>query len=124
MGKEAEAVGKICIADEVVGVLVGMAVEETKGAYLCSASNVSEFIGKRKMQKGIKVSVSDDGVSVEVNIGVEYGSRIRDVAEQVQTSIIESITDMTGLHVASVDVQVQNILMPKSETEYGDEIEE
>lgn len=116
-------VGNICIADEVICVLVGMAISETTGVCLSQNSGVTDFIGKRKLPKGIQVTVSDESVSIEVSIAVEYGNRIRAVAEQVQRAISDAIVDMTGMNVASVDVHVQSVVMPKTEKEYCEEEE-
>lgn len=112
---ENQAYGSIKISDEVICVIVGIAVAETPGVLLPQASGASEWIGKRKMPKYIRANVTEEGVNVAVSIGIEYGHRVRDVAEQVQTAVKTAVEDMTGMQVVSVDVEVECVVMPKTE---------
>ena len=44
-----------------------------------------------------------------MNIIVEYGSRIPDVAYEIQTRVKKAVESMTGLKVEEVNVHVQGV---------------
>ena len=110
---ELEKADTIQISDEVVAVIAGMTVAEVSGVAEMAggfAGGISEvFSGKKNMAKGIKVEINDKNVVIDVNIIVEYGSRIPDVAFDIQKRIKASVENMTGLNVEQVNVHVQGV---------------
>ena len=71
---------------------------------------ISEILsGKKNLSKGIKVDINEQNVKIDVNIIVEYGVRIPDIAFEIQNRIKKSIEAMTGLKVLSVNVHVQGV---------------
>jgi hypothetical protein len=110
---EVEKADTIQISDEVVAVIAGMTVAEVSGVAEMAggfAGGISEvFSGKKNMAKGIKVEINDKNVVIDVNIIVEYGSRIPDVAFDIQKRIKASVENMTGLNVEQVNVHVQGV---------------
>lgn len=103
----------IQIADEVVSVIAGKAVSEVNGVAGMAggfAGGISEVLsGKKNLSKGIKVEVTEKNVKITVNIIVEYGVRIPDVAFEIQNRVKKAIETMTGLNVAGVNVHVQGV---------------
>ena len=88
------------------------------------AGGISEvFSGKKNMAKGIKVDKTEATAKIDVNIIVEYGSRIPDVAYEIQTRVKKSVENMTGLKVSEVNVHVQGVKTEK-EVEEKEENEE
>lgn len=114
----------IRIAEDVVAVIAGIAVSEVKGVSGMSggfAGGISEvFSGKKNMAKGIKVEMDDNETKIDVNIIVEYGTRIPDVAFEIQNRVKKSVETMTGLKVLAVNVHVQGV---KTELEEAKEVE-
>ena len=90
-----------------------MAVSEVKGVYGMSggfAGGISEVLkGKKNLAKGIKVDATDEKAKIDVNIIVEYGARIPDVAFEIQNKVKKSVESMTGLKVEEVNVHVQGV---------------
>ena len=112
----------IQISDDVVAVISGMAASEVQGVAEMAggfAGGISEVLsGKKNMAKGIKVDIQENETKIDVNIIVEYGARIPDVAFEIQKRIKASVESMTGLKVTEVNVHVQgvNTSVPKKET--------
>lgn len=108
-----EKTDTIQVSDEVVAVIAGMTVAEVSGVAEMAggfAGGISEvFSGKKNMAKGIKVEINEKSVVIDVNIIVEYGSRIPDVAFEIQKRIKASVENMTGLNVEQVNVHVQGV---------------
>lgn len=103
----------IKIADDVIAVIAGAAASEVPGVASMAggfAGGISEvFSGKKNLAKGIKVEVDGQKTKIDVNIIVEYGSRIPDVAYEIQTRAKKAVESMTGLEVEEVNVHVQGV---------------
>lgn len=103
----------IKISDDVVAVIAGVAVSEVPGVAGMSggfAGGISEVLsGKKNLAKGIKVEVAEKETKIDVNIIVEYGTRIPDVAFEIQTRVKKAVESMTGLKVEEVNVHVQGV---------------
>ena len=114
---------QIKIADDVVSIIAGKAVSEISGVAGMAggfAGGISEvFSGKKNLSKGIKVDVGEKEVKIDVNIIVEYGARIPDVAFEIQNRVKKAVETMTGLNVVEVNVHVQGV-----NTEEKEEVEE
>ena len=103
----------IQISSDVVAVIAGVAVSEVQGVSGMSggfAGGITEVLsGKKNLAKGIKVDINEDTAKIDVNIIVEYGSRIPDVAFEIQNRVKKSVENMTGLKVEEVNVHVQGV---------------
>lgn len=105
-------VGSIRIADEVVGIVAGLAATEVDGVAGMSAGlvgGIAEMLGKKNLSKGVKVEVGEREAAVDLYIIVEYGVRIPDVALRVQENVKRAIESMTGLEVVEVNIHVQGV---------------
>lgn len=104
----------IQIADDVIAVIAGMAVAEVPGVAEMAggfAGGISEVLsGKKNMAKGIKIETEDKDVKIDVNIIVEYGTRIPDVAFEIQKRVKKAVENMTGLNPSEVNVHVQGVV--------------
>lgn len=112
--------GQIKIADEVVGVIAGLAATEIQGVAGMSggiAGGIAEILGRKNLSKGVKVEVGEKEAAVDLYIIVEYGVKIPDVAWQIQESVKKAIETMTGLNVVEVNIHVQGVNMSKGEKE-------
>ena len=114
----------IKISNDVVAVIAGVAVSEVPGVASMSggfAGGISEVLsGKKNLSKGIKVDADEKEVKIDVNIIVEYGSRIPDVAFEIQNRVKKSVENMTGLKVSEVNVHVQVVKTEKEENDNGE----
>ena len=79
------------ISNDVIAVIAGVAVSEVQGVASMSggfAGGITEVLsGKKNMAKGIKVDKTENTAKIDVNIIVEYGSRIPDVAFEIQNRV-------------------------------------
>ena len=65
------------------------------------------------MSKGIKVDAGEKSTKIDVNIIVEYGIRIPDIAFEIQNRVKKAVESMTGLEVLEVNVHVQGVNLPE-----------
>ena len=103
----------IKISDDVVSIIAGKAVSEVEGVSSMAggfAGGITEVLsGKKNFSKGIKVEVGEKETKIDVNIIVEYGTRIPDIAFEIQNRVKKAVENMTGLKVLEVNVHVQGV---------------
>ena len=102
----------IKIADDVVAIIAGKAASEVTGVFGMAggfAGGITEVFGKKNFSKGIKVDVQEKSTKIDVNIIVEYGARIPDIAFEIQNRVKKAVESMTGLNVLEVNVHVQGV---------------
>lgn len=120
--------GIVKISDEVVGVIAGLATTEIKGIVGMSVGAVGGITqiltGKKNLSKGVKVTVGENSATIDLSVVIEYGVRIPEVAIKVQENVKKAVESMTGLTVSAVNIHVQNVLIPKSEDNNIEQIEE
>ncbi len=101
------------ISNDVIAVIAGVAVSEIAGVSAMSggiAGGITEALkGKKNLAKGIKVDATEKQAKIDVNIIVEYGTRIPDVAYEIQNRVKKSVEAMTGIKVSEVNVHVQGV---------------
>ena len=107
------------ISNDVIAVIAGVAVSEVPGVSSMSggfAGGITEVLsGKKNMAKGIKVEKTENTAKIDVNIIVEYGSRIPDIAFEIQNRVKKSVEGMTGFIVEEVNVHVQGVKTEREE---------
>lgn len=104
--------GSIKIADDVVGIIAGLAATEVEGVAGMSGGivgGIAEMLGRKNLSKGVKVEVSDKEAKVDLYMIINYGVRIPDVAWNVQENVKKAIENMTGLSVTEVNIHIQGV---------------
>ncbi len=129
-----EEIGDIKIADEVVAIIAALAATDVKGVSGMSsgiAGGIAEIMGRKNVTKGIKVDVIEKQALIDLYIIMEYGSRIPEVAWEIQEKVKKSVETMTGLKVDKVNIHVQGVNLEKDnkkstkkETDETDRVEE
>ena len=111
----------INISEEVITTISGIAVSEISGVAEMAGGitgGITEVLsGKKNLSKGIKADVAGNNVKIDVNIIVNYGVRIPDVAFDIQNKVKQSVENMTGLKVNEVNVHVQGVNVEKTKEE-------
>lgn len=105
------------VAPGVLDTIVKVAVESVEGVAAVGAPGVAGLVqkGARKgPARAIDVIVDDDGsLQAVAHVQVTYGSRLREVAERVQSAVSEALSSQVGVSVASVDVYVDGLVFPE-----------
>mgnify|MGYP000758299124 FL=1 len=118
VNEEVKKSGSINISNDVVSIVASLAASSVKGVSGMVSSisgGIAELLGKKNMSKGVKVSVSDKDVTLDLSIIVEYGAKIPDVAWEIQEKVKSEVEAMTGLTVVAVNVSVEGVNVPKAD---------
>lgn len=118
---DADHIGEIQISDEVIATIAGTAALEVEGVYggtgIRSYDDIVEKMGRKNLAKGVKISVTENRVTADLSLLVKMGSKVQEVAENVQKKVKNAIETMTGLEVDEVNVSIIGITMPKETAE-------
>ncbi|MFD7133779.1 Asp23/Gls24 family envelope stress response protein [Streptomyces sp. NPDC059894] len=124
-GAPAGTRGRTTIADGVVAKIAGIATREVPGIHNLGAGmaralgSVRERVpgGGGGVTRGVKVEVGERQAAVDLDVVVEYGVSIVDVAGDVRTHVIGAVERMTGLEVVEVNIAVDDVHLPDEEAE-------
>ncbi|MFE2887271.1 Asp23/Gls24 family envelope stress response protein [Streptomyces sp. NPDC059272] len=117
--------GRTSIADVVVVKVAGIAAREIPGVY-DMGGGLSRTIGavrdrvpggRPNVGRGVKVEVGEHQTAVDVDLVVEYGIPITDVARDVRENVISAVERVTGLEVVEVNVTVNDVHLPEDDSE-------
>jgi len=102
--------GELTYDDKVIQKIIGIALEHVDGLLTVDGgffSNIAEkLVNTDNVTSGISTEVGKKQVAVDLDIVVEYGRNIPDVAEQVKSVIEKEVTNMTQLEVVEVNINV------------------
>lgn len=107
-------IGEVKIADEVVTVIAALAATEVSGVASMGGNITNELVGKlgmKNLSKGVKVTVEDNIVTVDLTLNIEFGKNIVEVSQRVQDRVKSTIENMTGMEVADVNIRIAGVDM-------------
>ncbi|WP_432094576.1 Asp23/Gls24 family envelope stress response protein [Streptomyces sp. bgisy100] len=115
--------GKTTIADSVVTKIAGMATREVPGIHALGAGMARTLGavrerapgGRPSVTRGVKAEVGERQTAIDLDVVVEYGVSITDVAADVRENVISAIERMTGLEVVEVNIAVDDVHLPDEE---------
>ena len=91
-------IGEVQIADEVVAIIAGLAATEVDGVASMAGNITNELVSKlgmKNLSKGVKVTVLEGVVTVDLNLNIEYGKNILETSKKVQEKVKSSIGSIT-----------------------------
>jgi uncharacterized alkaline shock family protein YloU len=115
--------GRTHIAETVVSKIAGIAAREVTGVYALGGGAARAFGALREripgassnVGQGVAVEVGERQAAVDLNIVVDYGVAITDLARAIRRNVIAALERMTGLEVVEVNVSVNDVHLPSDE---------
>ena len=74
-------------------------------------------MGRKDINKGVKVELKDKTVNLEISLVVNIDSSLIEVAKEVQRKVKRVVEDKTGMTVNKVDIIVRDVSYPEKEKE-------
>jgi uncharacterized alkaline shock family protein YloU len=103
--------GRITIAPAVIAHIVAQTAARCYGVVGMAGGakgRVVRFLPGNRAQ-GISVAAGPDGVELELNVVVEYGLNLAEVAATIRSQVQYEVERLTGLHVSAIDVRIQDV---------------
>ncbi|MER6049104.1 Asp23/Gls24 family envelope stress response protein [Streptomyces sp. NPDC001793] len=122
--------GRTTIADGVVEKIAGLAARDVVGVH-AMGSGLARTLGAVRDRvpgggrsaapaRGVKAEVGEVQTALDLEIVVDYGVAIADVARAVRENVIAAVERMTGLEVVEVNIAVSDVKLPdEADGDYG-----
>lgn len=106
--------GQVTITNEVVATIAGGAAVECYGIVgMASKSQIrdgiAEILGRENYSRGVIVRQENNELHIDMYIIVSYGTKISEVAYNVQSQVKYKLNKSLGLEIKSVNIYVQGV---------------
>ncbi len=106
--------GKVHISDEVIAVLAGSAALDCYGLVGMASrkqlkDGIAELLGRENLSRGVEVRREQETLEIDLHIIVSYGTKISEVAHNIQVKVKYVLNEIVGLHVDHVNIFVQGV---------------
>src|SRR5512135_2964198 len=112
MGEDTTSLGGIHISPNAVATIAYHATLESYGVVGLAPKNLADGLVKtitREPSRGVSVRYSGEDIDIDINVIVEYGTRINSVAESVGNTVHFHVEKALGLRVRSVNVHIAGL---------------
>lgn len=105
--------GQITYSEEVLGKIVGLSTMECYGVVGMVSKNATEglweLIKVENLSKGVKISIKDNKLNIDLFVMIEYGTKVSVIASNIIQKVRYNVENYTGLKVSSITVNVQAV---------------
>lgn len=110
--------GQVTITNDVIATIAGGAAVESYGVVgMASKSQIkdgiAEILRKENFSRGAVVRQEDSRLHIDMYIIVSYGTKISEVAHNVQSQVKYMLSQSLGLSIDSVNVYIQGVRVAK-----------
>lgn len=117
--------GATTINDIVVQKIAALATRDVSGVHDLGGGAARAFGAVRERipgasasaGQGVSVEVGEKQTAVDLQIVVEYGVSITDLARSIRRNVIGAVEQMTGLEVVEVNINVGDVHLPGDENQ-------
>jgi uncharacterized alkaline shock family protein YloU len=108
------AYGQIDISNDVIATIAGGAAVDCYGIVGMASKNqvkdgLSEILRKENFTRGVIVRQEEQQVHIDMYIIVSYGTKISEIAYNVQSKVQYTLDKTVGLAVDTVNIYVQGV---------------
>ncbi|MED3655459.1 Asp23/Gls24 family envelope stress response protein [Heyndrickxia sporothermodurans] len=106
--------GQIDISNDVVATIAGGAAIDCYGIVGMASKNqikdgITDILRKENFSRGIIVRQENDEVHIDMYIIVSYGTKISEIAHNVQSKVKYTLDKTVGLSADSINIYVQGV---------------
>jgi uncharacterized alkaline shock family protein YloU len=108
----ASSLGKITISSGAIAQIVAQTAARCYGVVGMGGgarARVGRLLPRGRAAQGIAVAGEGDSVSLDLQVVVEYGLNLAEVAATIRSQVQYEVERLTGLRVAAVDVHIQDV---------------
>jgi uncharacterized alkaline shock family protein YloU len=115
-----EITGEITISPDIIATLAAITAMKVPGVTSMgglTAAPLSTLVGRKDINKGVKVELKDKTVNLEISLVVNIDASLIEVAKEVQREVKKVIENKTGMTVNKVDISIRDVSYPEKEKE-------
>ena len=105
--------GTITIDQEVIARVAGIAATEGYGVVGMAAKSMKDglvhLLKKESLSKGVRLSMNEEYLTINLYIIVEYGTNISAIADTLKSNVKYRVEEQVGLPVGEVNVFVEGV---------------
>ncbi|ENH98277.1 hypothetical protein J416_01019 [Gracilibacillus halophilus YIM-C55.5] len=106
--------GQVTITNEVIATVAGGAAVECYGIVGMASKNqlrdgISEILRRENFTKGVIIRQNNNDIHVDMYIIVSYGTKISEVAHNVQSQVKYNLEKTLGLSITSINIYIQGV---------------
>lgn len=106
--------GEYHISNDAISVAAGISAMEVFGLVGMASrkqfkDGIAELLGMDNLDRGVEVTLEEDEITIDIYIIVSYGTKISEVAHNVQQQVIYTLKNIIGIDVTAVNVIVQGV---------------
>lgn len=115
MPTKEEPIGTIDISTATIATIANQAINQCYGVVGMASKNlvngIANLLAWDGARRGIEIVVEHEEIIIDVYVIIEYGVRIRTVAESIQNTVKYHVEKAIGLPVREVNVYIQGLRM-------------
>lgn len=104
-----DSYGDIDISPTAVASIVGQSVHQCYGVVGMARKGLRQLLSRDSSRRGVDVHLNDDGLVIDVYVILQYGVRIKVVAESIQRTVKYHVEKAMGQPVTAVNVYIQGL---------------
>lgn len=110
---ETSSLGRIEVTPTAIATLASQAAQECYGVVGMAtkdlASGIVQILQPASHHRGVDVHIYNDQIVIDLYVVIEYGTRIVEVARNIQSGVKYTLEKTLGVPVAAVNVHVQDL---------------
>jgi uncharacterized alkaline shock family protein YloU len=100
--------GRIVVSSDAIAQIVGHVAAESYGIVGAAGRRFPRLRSRERLTDGITVKRRAEGLEIDLQIVVEYGLNLAEVAATVRSRVQYEVERQTGLTVAAVEVRIED----------------
>lgn len=112
-GGSGKIAGSISLDPNVVATIAGLAAKDIEGIHSIGKTPLLSF--SDNPTRGVATEVGQKQVAVDLDVVIEYGRDLREVARALREKTASEISKMTGREVVEINIHVVDINLPEEE---------
>lgn len=105
--------GDIIISNSVIANIAGAVANNCYGVVGMAVRNAKDglvsLLKSGNLSKGIKVTVEDNVLTIDMHIMVQYGVNVAAICESIMHNVEYQVSNMTGFEVKAVNIYVESM---------------
>jgi uncharacterized alkaline shock family protein YloU len=116
---QAAPAGRTVIGDPAAVKIAAIAARTVPGVHALgpgagrALGAIRDAVGANDASHGVKVEVGQTQLAVDVSLIAEYGYALNALADAVRAAVYDALTDLVGLEVIEVNVEVLDVHVPQ-----------